>query len=76
MGVSRPNGQRETDTNAGPKDVLADQRYYQQQQLRERLSNQQAYNDHMLANAPTATTCRDQARERLMDEGLATFQIT
>ncbi|KAF9136209.1 hypothetical protein BGX30_011304 [Mortierella sp. GBA39] len=70
MGASGPNGQknypeRETGANTGPKGVLADQKYHQQQQLQERLSNQQAYNARMLAKAPTTTTFReDQARER------------
>lgn len=70
MGASGPNGQknypeRETGANTGPKGVLADQKYHQQQQLQERLSNRQAYNARMLAKAPTTTTFReDQARER------------
>lgn len=70
MGASGPNGtknypERETGANTGPKGVLADQKYHQQQQLQERLSNQQAYNARMLAKAPTTTTFReDQARER------------
>ncbi|KAF8944435.1 hypothetical protein BGZ47_004239 [Haplosporangium gracile] len=70
MGACGPNGQknypeRETGANTGPKGVLADQKYHQQQQLQERLSNQQAYNARMLAKAPTTTTFReDQARER------------
>ncbi|KAK3829634.1 MAG: thioredoxin-like protein [Linnemannia gamsii] len=65
-----PNGQknypeRETGANTGPKGVLADQKYHQQQQLQERLSTQQAYNARMIAKAPTTTTFReDQARER------------
>ncbi|KAG0278095.1 hypothetical protein BGZ95_004728 [Linnemannia exigua] len=65
-----PNGQknypeRETGANTGPKGVLADQKYHQQQQLQERLSNQQAFNARMIAKAPTTTTFReDQARER------------
>lgn len=70
IGANGPNGQknypeRETGANTGPKGVLADQKYHQQQQLQERLSNQQAYNARMLAKAPTTTTFReDQARER------------
>ncbi|KAF9899873.1 hypothetical protein EC991_008217 [Linnemannia zychae] len=56
--------ERETGANTGPKGVLADQKYHQQQQLQERLSNHQAYNARMLAKAPTTTTFReDQARE-------------
>ncbi|KAF9920533.1 hypothetical protein FBU30_009618 [Linnemannia zychae] len=57
--------ERETGANTGPKGVLADQKYHQQQQLQERLSNQQAYNARMLSKAMTTTTFReDQARER------------
>ncbi|KAG0202590.1 hypothetical protein BGX28_004936 [Mortierella sp. GBA30] len=57
--------ERETGANTGPKGVLADQKYHQQQQYQERLSSQQAYNARMAAKAPTTTTYReDAAREK------------
>ncbi|KAF9997501.1 hypothetical protein BGZ80_005744 [Entomortierella chlamydospora] len=59
--------ERETGANTGPKGVIADQKYHQQQQLHERLSSQQAYNARMLAKAPTTTTYR-QDRERELQE--------
>ncbi|KAF9432622.1 hypothetical protein BGZ76_010539 [Entomortierella beljakovae] len=59
--------ERETGANTGPKGVIADQRYHQQQQLQERLSTQQGYNARMLSKAPTTTTYR-QDKERELQE--------
>lgn len=57
--------ERDTGANTGPKGVIADQKYHQQQQLQERLTSQQAYNERMQAKAPTTTTYRqDVERER------------
>ncbi|KAF8938414.1 hypothetical protein BGZ58_000938 [Dissophora ornata] len=57
--------ERDTGANTGPKGVIADQKYHQQQQLQERRSTHQAYNARMLAKAPMTTTYRqDRERER------------
>ncbi|KAG0307758.1 hypothetical protein BGZ98_009891 [Dissophora globulifera] len=48
--------ERDTGANTGPKGVIADQKYHQQQQLQERASSQQAYNARMLSKAPMTTT--------------------
>ncbi|KAG0252418.1 hypothetical protein BG011_006992 [Mortierella polycephala] len=63
--------ERETGANTGPKGVLADQKYHQQQQTQERQSTHQAYNARMLAKALTTTTFReDEAREKKEKQAL------
>ncbi|KAF9357674.1 hypothetical protein BGX26_003304 [Mortierella sp. AD094] len=60
--------ERETGANTGPKGVIADQKYHQQQQLQERLSSQQAYNARLLAKAPTTTTYRQDKEKELQEK--------
>ncbi|KAF9190422.1 hypothetical protein BGZ50_000230 [Haplosporangium sp. Z 11] len=69
--ASQKYPERETGANTGPKGVLADQKYHQQQQIQERRSTHQAYNARMLAKAPTTTTFReDEAREKREKQAL------
>ncbi|KAF9352645.1 hypothetical protein BGX34_012057 [Mortierella sp. NVP85] len=66
---------RETGANTGPKGVIADQKYHHQQQLQERLSSHQAYNERLLAKAPMTTTYRQDAekeRQEKKAQGLLT----
>lgn len=60
--------ERESGANTGPKGVLADQKYHQQQQLQEQLSSRQAYNARMLAKAPTTTTYREDQMRMLQEK--------
>lgn len=60
--------ERESGANTGPKGVLADQKYHQQQQLQERLSSRQAYNARMLAKAPMTTTYREDQMRMLQEK--------
>ncbi|KAG0026280.1 hypothetical protein BGZ82_009544 [Podila clonocystis] len=60
--------ERESGANTGPKGVLADQKYHQQQQLQERLSSRQAYNARMLAKAPMTTTFREDQMRMLQEK--------
>ncbi|KAF9089867.1 hypothetical protein BGX29_011812, partial [Mortierella sp. GBA35] len=66
VGATGPNGQknypeRETGANTGPKGVLADQKYHQQQQLQERLSSQQACWPRHRPRRPSERTSDDEA---------------
>ncbi|KAF9198192.1 hypothetical protein BGZ49_001081 [Haplosporangium sp. Z 27] len=60
--------ERQTGANTGPKGVIADQKYHQQQQIQERYSSQQAYNTRMLAKAPTTTTYRQDKENELQEK--------
>ncbi|KAK3818914.1 MAG: thioredoxin-like protein [Benniella sp.] len=59
---------RETGANTGPKGVIADQKYHHQQQLQERLSSHQAYNERLLAKAPMTTTYRQDAEKERQEK--------
>ncbi|KAG0341475.1 hypothetical protein BG004_006016 [Podila humilis] len=63
--------ERETGANTGPKGVLADQKYHQQQQLQEQYSTRQAYNARMLAKAPTTATYREEQKRILFQKNIA-----
>jgi hypothetical protein len=75
--VTNKYPERGSGANTGPKGVLADRKYHQQQQLQERMTENQAYNSRMEAMALTTTTFReDQAAEAKAKKDLEKEHMT